>query len=86
MFGVFGFFLDFRGFEGFYWSQMVGNQFVDLGKAGQTRISWILVQNPRFSDFWIFLDFWDPETPDSFRRFGSHVAALGELQPVKCSY
>ena len=27
---------------------------MDLGKAGQTRISWILVQNPRFSYFWIF--------------------------------
>ena len=65
---------------------MVGNIFLDPGKAGQTRSSWILVQNLRFSDFLIFLDFWDPETPDSFRRFGSHVAALGELLPGKCSY
>ena len=39
--------------------------------------------------FWTtfgFGDFGDPETPDSFRRFGSHVAALGELLPGKCSY
>ena len=43
--GVRVFFLDFRGFEGFYWSQTIGNQFLDLGKAGQTRFSLILIQN-----------------------------------------
>ena len=37
----------------------------------------------RFSDF---LDFWDPETPNIFRRFRSHVAAPAELLPGKCPY
>ena len=37
----------------------------------------------RFPDF---LDFWDPETPNIFRRFRSPVAAPAELLPGKCPY
>ena len=33
-----------------------------------------------------FFGFWDPETPNIFRRFRSHVAAPAELLPGKCPY
>ena len=42
-----------------------------------------LSKSGQFPDF---LDFWDPETPNIFRRFRSPVAAPAELLPGKCPY
>ena len=51
------------------YDQMVGNTFLDPGKAGQTRSSWILVQNPRFSDFLFSWIFGIPKLPTLFEDF-----------------